>query len=162
MRLKSTFAGEYTHSPYARVTATGPVVTRGLVVSVHSYADCGRCVFDVCLDGALHDSSRWTDHFSFCRWLHVNVSLVFKNEIRLQMTDPSPCVHHRVVYASALAHLVDINPGNSSTAVSVNSLFRGVMAFVASQVALPIRVSFGQLPVPLCISSRLTTMAGIW
>jgi hypothetical protein len=47
--------------------------------------------------------------------------------------------HLRVIYASTLAYLVDANPGRSSSAIACNSFFRGTFAFVASQVALPIR-----------------------
>ncbi|GAA5955281.1 hypothetical protein JCM21900_003032 [Sporobolomyces salmonicolor] len=43
-----------------------------------------------------------------------------------------------VIYASTLAYVVDANPGRSTSAVAVNSLFRGVLACVASQVAEPI------------------------
>jgi hypothetical protein len=50
--------------------------------------------------------------------------------------------HPRVIYASTLAYLVDANPGRSSSAIACNSFFRGTFAFVASQVALPIRVRF--------------------
>ncbi|KAG7562297.1 hypothetical protein FFLO_02285 [Filobasidium floriforme] len=48
-----------------------------------------------------------------------------------------------VIYASTLAYLVDANPGRSSSAIACNSFFRGTFAFVASQVALPIRNSIG-------------------
>jgi len=47
----------------------------------------------------------------------------------------------RVIYSSTLAYLVDANPGRSSSAVACNSFFRGLFAFIASQVALPIQVS---------------------
>lgn len=40
-----------------------------------------------------------------------------------------------VVYASTLAYLVDANPGRSTSAVAVNSMFRGVLACVSSQVS---------------------------
>ncbi|GAA5912558.1 hypothetical protein JCM5296_003479 [Sporobolomyces johnsonii] len=43
-----------------------------------------------------------------------------------------------VIYASTLAYVVDANPGRSTSAVAVNSLFRGVLACIASQVAEPI------------------------
>ncbi|WVW84132.1 hypothetical protein I302_106161 [Kwoniella bestiolae CBS 10118] len=47
------------------------------------------------------------------------------------------------IYSSTLAYLVDANPGISSSAVSLNSLFRGVMAAVMSQIATPIRNGIG-------------------
>ncbi|SCZ96761.1 BZ3500_MvSof-1268-A1-R1_Chr4-1g06694 [Microbotryum saponariae] len=43
-----------------------------------------------------------------------------------------------VLYSSLLSYVVDANPGRSSSAVACNSLFRGVLACVASQVAEPI------------------------
>ncbi|KAK4052789.1 hypothetical protein OIV83_002076 [Microbotryomycetes sp. JL201] len=42
------------------------------------------------------------------------------------------------IYSSLLAYVVDANPGRSSSAVACNSLFRGVLACIASQVAEPI------------------------
>ncbi|KAM0786891.1 hypothetical protein ACM66B_002315 [Microbotryomycetes sp. NB124-2] len=49
------------------------------------------------------------------------------------------------IYSSLLAYVVDANPGKSSSAVACNSLFRGVLACIASQVAEPIidRVTHG-------------------
>ncbi|OCF74236.1 hypothetical protein I204_04606 [Kwoniella mangroviensis CBS 8886] len=47
------------------------------------------------------------------------------------------------IYSSTLAYLVDANPGISSSAVSLNSLFRGVMACIMSQIAVPIRNGIG-------------------
>ncbi|GAA5907501.1 hypothetical protein JCM6882_003878 [Rhodosporidiobolus microsporus] len=43
-----------------------------------------------------------------------------------------------VIYASTLSYVVDANPGRSTSAVACNSLFRGVIACVASQTAEPI------------------------
>ncbi|SGZ23856.1 BQ5605_C023g09647 [Microbotryum silenes-dioicae] len=43
-----------------------------------------------------------------------------------------------VLYSSLLSYIVDANPGRSSSAVACNSLFRGVLACIASQVAEPI------------------------
>ncbi|ORY88318.1 major facilitator superfamily domain-containing protein [Leucosporidium creatinivorum] len=42
------------------------------------------------------------------------------------------------IYSSLLAYVVDSNPGQSSSAVACNSLFRGVLACIASQAAEPI------------------------
>lgn len=41
------------------------------------------------------------------------------------------------MYSSTLAFIVDANPGRSSSAVACNSLFRGVLAAIAAQVATP-------------------------
>ncbi|GAA5824803.1 hypothetical protein JCM11251_005352 [Rhodosporidiobolus azoricus] len=43
-----------------------------------------------------------------------------------------------VIYASTLSYIVDANPGRSTSAVACNSLFRGVIACIASQTAEPI------------------------
>ena len=41
------------------------------------------------------------------------------------------------IYSSLLAYVVDANPGQASSAVSCNSLLRGGLAAIASQVAEP-------------------------
>jgi hypothetical protein len=43
-------------------------------------------------------------------------------------------------YSSTLAYLVDANNGRSSTAVALNSVFRGVIAFVATEITVPLQV----------------------
>ncbi|KAH9846411.1 MFS general substrate transporter [Lenzites betulinus] len=44
------------------------------------------------------------------------------------------------IYSSTLAYIVDANTGRSSSAVATNSAFRGLFAFVASEVAVPLQV----------------------
>ncbi|KAF9032765.1 major facilitator superfamily domain-containing protein [Panaeolus papilionaceus] len=44
------------------------------------------------------------------------------------------------IYASTLAYIVDANNGRSSTAVAANSAFRGISAFVATEIAVPLQV----------------------
>lgn len=46
----------------------------------------------------------------------------------------------RWMYSSTLAYIVDANTGRSSTAFAGNSLFRGVFAFVATELAVPLQV----------------------
>jgi len=46
-------------------------------------------------------------------------------------------------YTSALAYIVDSNMGRSSTAVATNSAFRGLFAFVATEVAVPLQDALG-------------------
>lgn len=46
------------------------------------------------------------------------------------------------MYATSLAYIVDANTGRSSSAVASNSAFRGTMAFVAVEVAVPLQVRF--------------------
>lgn len=43
-----------------------------------------------------------------------------------------------IVYASTLAYIVDANPGRSTASVAVNSMFRGVLACISSQVSEPV------------------------
>ncbi|KAG1898226.1 major facilitator superfamily domain-containing protein [Suillus fuscotomentosus] len=47
------------------------------------------------------------------------------------------------IYTSTLAYIVDANTGRSSTAVATNSSFRGLSAFVAAEIAIPLQDSIG-------------------
>ncbi|OAX40731.1 vacuolar DHA amino acid exporter [Rhizopogon vinicolor AM-OR11-026] len=47
------------------------------------------------------------------------------------------------IYTSTLAYIVDANVGRSSTAVATNSSFRGLFAFVAAEIAVPLQDSIG-------------------
>ncbi|EFI27249.1 hypothetical protein CC1G_15077 [Coprinopsis cinerea okayama7 len=47
------------------------------------------------------------------------------------------------VYSSTLAYVVDANTGRSSTATATNSAFRGLFAFIATEVAVPIQDNLG-------------------
>ncbi|KAG8214817.1 major facilitator superfamily domain-containing protein [Butyriboletus roseoflavus] len=47
------------------------------------------------------------------------------------------------IYASTLAYIVDANVGRSSSAVATNSSFRGLFAFVAAEIAIPLQDSIG-------------------
>ncbi|KAI0733600.1 MFS general substrate transporter [Fomitopsis betulina] len=47
------------------------------------------------------------------------------------------------IYSSTLAYIVDSNAGRSSSAVATNSLFRGLFAFMAAEVAVPLQDSVG-------------------
>ena len=55
---------------------------------------------------------------------------------------PSLTPTPRFVYASTLSYVVDANVGRSSYAVALNSAFRGISAFVATEIAVPLQVSF--------------------
>jgi len=46
-------------------------------------------------------------------------------------------------YSSTLAYLVDANNGRSSTVVALNSVFRGVFAFVATEITVPLQDAVG-------------------
>jgi hypothetical protein len=45
----------------------------------------------------------------------------------------------RWIYSSTVAYIVDANPGRSSAAVATNSCFRGVAAFVFTEIAVHCR-----------------------
>ncbi|KAK7464755.1 hypothetical protein VKT23_005962 [Stygiomarasmius scandens] len=47
------------------------------------------------------------------------------------------------VYTSTLAYLVDSNVGRSSTAVALNSAFRGTFAFIVTEIAVPMQDGLG-------------------
>ncbi|KAH0832264.1 vacuolar DHA amino acid exporter [Lanmaoa asiatica] len=47
------------------------------------------------------------------------------------------------IYASTLAYIVDANVGRSSSAVAANSSFRGISAFVAAEIAVPLQDAIG-------------------
>ncbi|KAJ3491132.1 hypothetical protein NLI96_g911 [Meripilus lineatus] len=47
------------------------------------------------------------------------------------------------IYASTLAYVVDANVGRSSSAVAINSAFRGSLAFMSAEIAVPLQVSIG-------------------
>ena len=46
----------------------------------------------------------------------------------------------RCIYASTLAYVVDANVGRSSSAVAINSGFRGSLAFMSAEIAVPLQV----------------------
>ncbi|KAI0671081.1 MFS general substrate transporter [Trametes maxima] len=48
------------------------------------------------------------------------------------------------IYSSTLAYIVDANTGRSSSAVASNSAFRGLSAFIAAEVAVPLQVRASQ------------------
>ncbi|KAG0699911.1 vacuolar DHA amino acid exporter [Suillus ampliporus] len=47
------------------------------------------------------------------------------------------------IYTSTLAYIVDANTGRSSAAVATNSSFRGLFAFVAAEIAVPLQDTIG-------------------
>ncbi|KAF8517403.1 vacuolar DHA amino acid exporter [Hysterangium stoloniferum] len=47
------------------------------------------------------------------------------------------------IYSSTLAYIVDANVGRSSIAVACNSLFRGMGAFIAAEIAVPLQDGLG-------------------
>ncbi|ORX35698.1 major facilitator superfamily domain-containing protein [Kockovaella imperatae] len=67
-----------------------------------------------------------------------------------------------LVYSSAFAYLVDANPGQSSSAISFNSLVRGSVGCVLSQIAIPIQTAIGDGGLYTLIAGLLMfTSAGI-
>ncbi|WVQ99518.1 hypothetical protein IAU59_006654 [Kwoniella sp. CBS 9459] len=65
------------------------------------------------------------------------------------------------IYSSTLAYLVDANPGVSASAVSLNSMFRGIMACVMSQIAVPIRNAIGDGGLYTLFAALLALSSGI-
>ncbi|KAJ7855039.1 hypothetical protein B0H14DRAFT_2755751, partial [Mycena olivaceomarginata] len=51
-----------------------------------------------------------------------------------------------------LAYIVDANNGRSATAVATNSAFRGIAAFIATEVAVPLQVRRSHFPSLLLLS----------
>ncbi|KAE9402295.1 hypothetical protein BT96DRAFT_991270 [Gymnopus androsaceus JB14] len=47
------------------------------------------------------------------------------------------------VYTSTLAYIVDANVGRSSSAVALNSAFRGTCAFIFEEIAVPMQDGLG-------------------
>ncbi|KAF8192455.1 major facilitator superfamily domain-containing protein [Pholiota molesta] len=47
------------------------------------------------------------------------------------------------IYSGLLAYIVDANTGRSSSAVAANSFVRGIMGFVAAEVAVPLQDALG-------------------
>ena len=45
------------------------------------------------------------------------------------------------MYSCTLAYIVDANVGRSSTAAAVNSVYRGILAFIAIEIAIPLQVN---------------------
>ncbi|KAI5121067.1 hypothetical protein M0805_008581 [Coniferiporia weirii] len=71
------------------------------------------------------------------------------------------------IYSSTLAYIVDANTGRSATAVACNSCFRGVLGFIASEVAVPLQDALGDgglytLWAGLLVVSGLLIMLVIW
>ncbi|KIM36580.1 hypothetical protein M413DRAFT_449115 [Hebeloma cylindrosporum] len=48
-----------------------------------------------------------------------------------------------LIYSSSLTYIVDANVGRSSTAVATNSAFRGMAAFIATEIAVPLQDGVG-------------------
>ena len=64
--------------------------------------------------------------------------------VRESASHPLHLVHNfRWIYSSTAAYIVDANPGRSSSAVAMNSCFRGVAAFVFTEAAVPLQDSLG-------------------
>lgn len=49
------------------------------------------------------------------------------------------------VYSSTLTYIVDSNPGRASTAIAMNSCFRGLAGFIVAEASAPVRVRLPKL-----------------
>ncbi|GLB45505.1 putative major facilitator superfamily protein [Lyophyllum shimeji] len=70
-------------------------------------------------------------------------------------------------YSSTLAYIVDANTGRSPSAVACNSAFRGVAAFVATEVAVPLQDGLGDgwtytIWAGLMLTNGLLTLLVAW
>ncbi|KAF8890526.1 major facilitator superfamily domain-containing protein [Gymnopilus junonius] len=65
------------------------------------------------------------------------------------------------IYSSILAYIVDANAGRSSSAVAVNSFFRGLMAFIAAEVAIPLQTALGDGSLYTLISGIMIIESGL-
>ena len=72
-------------------------------------------------------------HFSLSVWVLLDVSFSFYGGEILT-------VFNSCSYSSNMAYLIDANKGRSSTALAANSAFRGVFAFIASEITVPMQV----------------------
>ena len=80
---------------------------------------------------------------SHCRHLHHPVLVWFLSNVStlpFQQLIAIPNCMIRCIYASTLAYVVDSNVGCSSSAVATNSAFRGFLAFVSAEAAVPLQV----------------------
>ena len=59
------------------------------------------------------------------------------------------------MYASTLAYIVDANVGWSGSAVAASNSFRGLFAFVAAEVAVPLQVSLYSTDALTCVHHLL-------
>lgn len=66
------------------------------------------------------------------------------------------------IYSSTLAYIVDANAGRSSSAVAVNSFFRGLAAFIAAEVAIPLHVRILLFFLTSITSRHLECVGGRW
>jgi len=71
------------------------------------------------------------------------------------------------IYASALAYLVDANPGRSVAATASNSSLRGFAGMIASEIAFPLQQAMGDgglymLWAGLLVITELMILLVIW
>ncbi|KAG2109874.1 major facilitator superfamily domain-containing protein [Suillus discolor] len=71
---------------------------------------------------------------------HVNIVVICVMLVLIGFTSTSV---DQWMYTCTLTYLVDANPGRSSTAVAVNSSFRGFFAFVSVMIAVPLQDALG-------------------
>ncbi|EAW12273.1 putative MFS transporter [Aspergillus clavatus NRRL 1] len=59
------------------------------------------------------------------------------------------------VYSPTMSYLLDINPGNTTVTVACNSFFRGLLAFLFAEVAVPLQSAIGD-------GGLYSLWAGLW
>ncbi|KAG6860753.1 hypothetical protein C0995_007871 [Termitomyces sp. Mi166 len=83
---------------------------------------------------------RFSD-YELARLKAANGNVSYPEPPNINNTDCYPDAPENWTYASTLAYIVDSNTGRSSSAVATNSAFRGVSAFVAIEIAVPLQAS---------------------
>ncbi len=75
--------------------------------------------------------------YAICFGFFCDVSPPTVTKICFFVTNP---LWNSSAYASELAYIVDANVGRSSSAVALNSFFRGMAAFIGTEIAVPVQV----------------------
>ncbi|KAG6379084.1 vacuolar DHA amino acid exporter [Boletus reticuloceps] len=91
----------------------------------------------LCLDLPNSPTGRRYLRHVICRWVFFHASTPFPNSLEAAQRLST----NRWIYTSTLAYIVDANTGRSSTAVAMNSAYRGILAFIAAEIAIPLQVS---------------------
>jgi hypothetical protein len=68
---------------------------------------------------------------------------------------------YRFIYTPTLAYIVDSNPGSSSFATALNSLLRGLFAFISLEITVPLQESIGEGWMYLLIAGAIVVSAGL-
>ncbi|KAF5362842.1 hypothetical protein D9758_007089 [Tetrapyrgos nigripes] len=65
------------------------------------------------------------------------------------------------IYTPTLAYIVDSNPGSSSFATALNSLLRGIYAFISLEITVPLQEGIGEGWMYVIIAAAIVVSAGL-